>query len=286
MEPRILRGITRSLAVCLMTWAAVVLPVISSGVASAGTLFPDAQLEEAVRAQVFAKRQSREPLVEADVVNVSTVDARHRGIRSLAGLEKCRNLAMIELGGNQIVDLTPLSGLARLQYLDIQSNRVETLEPLRGVPALQYLHAAQNRIVLLGPLTALTNLAALYLGGNRVEDLQPLLALPRLSSLYLERNRIRRLDGIGQLRSLSSLSLAGNRISELSPLQGLDRLQYLFLESNRIQDLQPLIRWVSADQEQRFAPFLNLYLGGNPLSSVARRSQWDALAKTGVRVHR
>jgi len=247
-------------------------------------LFPDQGLEAAVRRQVFAKRDTTEPLVEADVVNVSTVEARNRGVRNLAGLEKCRNLAMLELGGNAVVDLGPLCGLPRLQFLDVQSNRVENLGPLAGVPALQYLHLAHNQLRDVRPLAGLTNLSALYLSGNQLESLAPLLGLSRLASLYLDDNRLRSLEGLGRLRGLSTLSLSGNRIADLRPLAGLEGLQLLFLERNRIQDLTALVEWLKSDRDQRFAPFLQVHLDGNPLSSDARRHQWEALRSTGVRL--
>lgn len=247
-------------------------------------LFADPQLEAAVRKQVFAKRDNLEPLVEADVVQVSTVDARNRDITRLTGLEKCRNLAMIELGGNDVAELAPLAGLPKLQYLDLQGNRVEDLGPIATNTALQYLHLAGNGIRSVASLAGLTNLSALYLTGNRIEDLGPLLGLRRLSSLYLDSNRLRTIEGLGRLRGLSSLSLSGNRISDLRPLAALDSLQYLFLERNRVQDLGAVIEWVRSDQQQRFAPFLNLYLGGNPLGSAARTKQIEVLRGLGVRV--
>lgn len=249
-------------------------------------LFTDPNLEAAVRRQVFAKRGTTDPLVEGDVVNVSTIDARHLGIVQLTGLEKCRNLAMIELGGNRVQDLGPLAGLPRLQYLDLQGNQVADLGPVASLPGLQYLQVAGNRVRSVAPLAGLTNLSALYLGGNRIEDIRPLLGLTRLSSLYLEDNRIRSIEGLGGLRGLSSLSLSGNRLEDLRPLRGLEGVQHLFLERNRIRDLDALLAWVASDTEHRFAPFLQVYLAGNPLGSEARSRQWPALEATGVRVHR
>ncbi len=248
-------------------------------------LFPDPQLEAAVRRQVFAKRDSLEPLSEADVVQVSTVEARDRGIRRLDGLEKCRNLAMLDLGGNQVIHLAPLAGLPRLQFLDLQGNQVEDLTPLATNVALQYLHLASNRLRSVAPVAGLTNLSALYLSGNRLEDLAPVLGLRRLASLYLDDNRLRSIEGLGGLRSLSSLSLSGNRIADLRPLRGLGGVQYLFLERNRIQDLAALIDWLGSDPGQRMAPFLNLYLADNPLGSEARTRQLEQIRGLGVRVH-
>ncbi len=266
--------------------AAFLLGCLAAATSLTAELFPDPNLESAVRRQVFAKRESTEPLLEADVVNVSTVDARNRGVTNLAGLEKCRSLAMLDLGGNRVADLSPLIGLTRLQYLDVQSNRVSDLQPLTGATSLQYLQLAHNQVRGVEALSGLTNLSALYLSGNRVEEVAPLLGLRRLASLYLDDNRLLKVDGISALRGLSSLSLGGNRIDDLKPLAGLDSLQHLFLERNRVQDLAPLVEWAQGDKEQRFAPFLRVYLDGNPLGSTARKSQLEALKAAGVRVQR
>ena len=249
-------------------------------------LFPDPALEAAVRRQVFAKRENAEPLTEADVAGLSTVEARGRGITNLAGLEACRALALLDLPGNAVSDLTPLAGLPRLQSLTLAGNRIGDLAPLAGVTALQYLELSGNRIHDLAPLAGLTNLASLYLSSNAVSDIRPLLGLRKLGSLYLEANNLRSIEGIGALRGLFTLSLRDNAISDLRPLTGFTSLYHLFLQNNRIQDLGPLLTLLEADKDQRFAPFLNLYLAGNPLSSEARTRQLPALERLGTRVQR
>jgi internalin A len=247
-------------------------------------LFPDAGLEAAVRSQVFAKRGNREPLVEADVAQVSTIVARGRGIRSLVGLEKCRSLAMLDLAVNEVADLGPLAGLARLQFLDVQSNRVAQLAPLAKVTTLQYLHLGDNAVGDVSVLAGLTNLSTLHLSGNRVSAIGPLTGLHRLTSLYLNDNRLSSMEGLGSLRSLSSLSLSGNRISDLKPLQGLSGLQYLFLERNQIRDVADLQAWLEKDESERFAPYVQIHLGGNPLGSAVRRRAIPALKEAGIRI--
>ena len=57
-------------------------------------LFPDKNLEKAVRKFVFEKRDNDKPLVEADVASLSVVQAPSRSIENLAGMEKCESLAM------------------------------------------------------------------------------------------------------------------------------------------------------------------------------------------------
>ena len=236
------------------------------------SVFADKNLEKAVRRQVFAKRDNDDPLTAEDVAQVAVVSGRNLGIKSLSGLEHCRALASLDLTGNAVSDLAPLEGLPRLQQLILATNKVASLTPLKGNTALQYLDLNHNAITDLAPLAGLTNLAVLYVSDNRVKTIVPVVKLPKLHSFYLDRNGIKDISGLNQLSWLSSFSAAGNRISDLTPLKGLQNLSFLFLEKNQIADLQPLLDSLKADYEgkQYFAPYVNIYLRGNPLSKAAR----------------
>src|SRR5689334_9929813 len=82
-------------------------------------IFSDPNLEKAVRKYVFEKRDTDKPLVEADVVNLSTIQGNGMGVTNLAGLEKCQNLASLDLAKNKITDLQPLKTLVKIQYLNL-----------------------------------------------------------------------------------------------------------------------------------------------------------------------
>ena len=252
---------------------------------AAVSIFPDAKLEQAVRRSVFEKRDNNQPLTEKDVENISTIAGKGLGITDLSGLEKCRALASLDLAKNQIKSLGPIKGLARLQYLNLAENQIEDLSPLKEDPALQYIELSGNRVKDVSALTGLTNLASLYLSRNGVSDLKPVTGLRRLASLYVDGNPIRSLAGIGNLTWLGTLSLNDTGLSDLSGLDGVRNLNHLFLERNKLTDLAPLLAVVKRDAEgeQRFAPFLNLYLIGNPLSS-AGKSTVAKLKALGVRV--
>src|SRR3954453_5166999 len=71
-------------------------------------IFPDKKLEAAVRKYVFEKRETDKPIVEADVVNISTIDGKGLGITDLTGLEKCQSLAALDLAKNQIKNVASL----------------------------------------------------------------------------------------------------------------------------------------------------------------------------------
>ena len=248
------------------------------------SVFADKNLEQAVRRQVFSKRDNEEPLTAEDVAQVAVVNGRSLGIKSLAGLEHCRALASLDLADNAITNLAPLQGLPRLQQLILNTNQVTSLAPLKANLALQYLDLNHNAVADLAPLSGLTNLAVLYLSDNRVKTITPITKLPKLHSLYLDRNGISEIAGLSSLRWLSSFSAAGNQITDLKPLDGLANLSFLFLENNQITDLKPLLDALKKDYEgdQRFAPYLNLYLKGNPLgkASLSQMEQFRKLHRT------
>jgi Leucine-rich repeat (LRR) protein len=91
---------------------------------------------------------------------------------------------------------------------------------------------------------------------------------------------------VGKLKGIQSLDLSDNQIQDLTPLGLLQEVKILQLQRNRITDLAPLLKAAQKDVEgpKYFAPYLRLYLVGNPLSADARMQQIPALTKLGVRV--
>src|SRR5688572_20164641 len=88
-------------------------------------LFPDKNLEKAVRKFVFEKRDNDKPLVEEDLSNISIIQGAAKNISSLAGLEKCDSLASLDIARNEVTDLSPLSKMDRLQFLNAAKNEIE-----------------------------------------------------------------------------------------------------------------------------------------------------------------
>src|SRR5436190_24398263 len=106
----------------LVLWSA---PALLGDSTSDTPVFKDKNLEKAVRKFVFEKRDNDKPITEADVANLSTIQGAGMDIADLSGLEKCQNLALLDLPKNKIQDLAPLNGLSRLQYLNLADNKVE-----------------------------------------------------------------------------------------------------------------------------------------------------------------
>jgi internalin A len=247
------------------------------------TVFADKNLAAAVRDVL--KHTSGE-FSDANLANVYFLEASGAHITSLKGLEKCKNLAQLKLTHNEISDLAPLKELANLQSLDLAGNRISDLTPLAGLTKLQYLELSHNQISNLAPLSGLTSLASLYLTGNHVQDISPLSHLSKLASLSLGNNQIHDLSPLAGVTAITTLELKDNQIRDLTPLMKENELSLLLLRNNKITDLTPLVNAVKADYEgpKRFAPYLRLYISGNPLSDAARTSQLATLRGYGVRV--
>jgi Leucine-rich repeat (LRR) protein len=259
----------------------VALAVVATG--RTADLFPDKNLEAAVREQVFAKREKKEPLVEADVQNISVVRGKGKKIKNLAGLEKCVALAELDLENNEISDITPIKDLTNIQLLDLAKNKISNIGPIAGLVNLQYIQLSDNQISDLSPLAKLANMRSLYLDRNQIKDLGPVSHLSKLWSLYVRDNQISDLRPLASLKWLERLDVRGNQVADLSPLAGLTEWRYLIADKNKITDLAVLIEMCKKDiadpKNTRFAPFWNIYLHGNPLSDDAKTKQLEELKK-------
>jgi internalin A len=254
----------------------------------ADDLFPDKNLEKVVRQQIFEKRGKEEPLVEADVQNVSILSGKGKGITNLAGLEKCKNLLAIDLENNEIADLEPLKGLTLVQQLNLAGNKITSAAPLAELKKLQYLDLHKNQISDVAPLADLKALQFLDLADNQIKDIAPLAGLAKVHALYLTNNPVADFAPLAQLKNIERLDLRGTGIKDLAPLADLKEWQrHLFLHNNQVTDLSVLVAMAKKDfeGEKRFAPFWEIWIGENPLSEDAKTKQVEELKKYGVDVH-
>ena len=84
------------------------------------------------------------------------------------------NLESLGLGGNQIVDISALSGLSNLAGLDLENNEIVDISALSGLTNLAELDLNENQIVDISALSGLTNLDSLGLAHNLIADIRPL----------------------------------------------------------------------------------------------------------------
>ncbi len=273
----------------LRNFAAVTMVVsvaIQAQVAFCEDLFPDKNLEAAVRREVFEKRYNTEPITADDVKNISQVVGKGKGIKSLEGLQNCKSLMKIDLEKNEIVDLSPIKELKLLQSIDFSSNKIESLDPIAQLIQSQYLQLSKNAIVDLAPLRDMKNLRSLYIADNKIKSVEPVSGLKKMWTLDLAGNPIEDTAPIGQLKGLESINLKGCGVKSLEFVRSLTP-NFIMLNGNSITDFGPLADACEADAktERRFAPFLRLYLDDATLKEASQATAIERLKTAGVRIN-
>ena len=138
-------------------------------------------------------------ITQADMLTLTSFEARDAGVEDLSGLEFATNLTALWLNGNNISDISPLAKLKNLRVLKCPVNNISDISPLAKLKNLADLWLNDNNISDISPLAKLKNLTYLRLDANNISDVSPLAALPKLADVYL----------------------AGNMISDFSPLAGI-----------------------------------------------------------------
>lgn len=206
----------------------------------ARTAFEDPALEAAVK-EALGVAASAE-LTCGSMSHVTALDASNAGVTSLQGIQNLVNLRYLDLNGNALDDLTPLSGLEILHTLFIRSSGLTSLDGLQGLTSLAFLDLNDNSIGDVGPLAGLTGLIFLDLTENQIGDLGPLSGLTLALALRLGANSVSDIGALSGLASVVTLSLYANDITDLTALAALPRLATLDLSDNvTLSDIQPLI---------------------------------------------
>ena len=251
------------------------------------SIFTDKNFENAVRKQVFAKRDTEEPLTAEDVRNISVIHGNKMGIKSLEGVQHCVSVAEIRLAENAISDVSPLKGLKRLQSLSLEKNSIKDITTIGSLAALQYLNLEHNQVRDLKPIKGLVKLNSVYLTDNKINDISPLKDMKKVWSLYVGDNSIKDISVVADLPWLKSLEFRDNSVEDISALAKIREVSFLDIRNNAISDLSPLIEACEKDLkgDTRFAPFLRFYSKGNTgLDSKEGKNQLAKLKEIGVRL--
>ncbi len=268
--------------------------------ATSGRQFADPSLEAVIRQKI---EKPDGPLLKSDLEGLTELHAGYGGgcnIAYLSGIEHCINLQDLDLGDNEICDISSLSRLPNLKWLRLTRNQISNISPLSCLTNLESLSLPGNQISDISPLSNLTNLQKLLLTSNPISDISSLSTLINLQSLSLGFNQISNVTPLGGLTNLRGLSLYNNpisdissfnrltnlrtlrlyktQISDISPLSKLTNLRELDLHDNQIGDISPLVDNPDIGEGDR------VNLGGNPLNDKAYDSHIPALQGRGVRV--
>ncbi|OQX56639.1 MAG: hypothetical protein B5M53_00425 [Candidatus Cloacimonas sp. 4484_209] len=241
--------------------------------------FPDKNLERVIREKIG---KTWGPIYRNDLIKFKQLIANDREIKSIKGLEYCINLTILDLGMNNISnvsplanltnlttlslrvnnisDISPLSDLTNLIWLALECNNISDISPLSNLIDLRELDLQRNNVSDISPLSNLTNLKKLFLGENNIFDFSPLSNLTTLEVLWLNKTNISDISTLTNLIDLTELYLRENNISDISPLANLTKLRKLWISENSIYDISPLANLTNLE---------NLSLGENNISDIS-----------------
>src|SRR6266498_1130212 len=177
---------------------------------------PDPELRAAI--QEALDLPDVDPTVQ-DLEQLIVLDASFRGIESLTRLEYARNLAELDLSGNNLESNelhATLATLTNLHSLALAENELGTFELPGQLSQLQILHLEENELTQLVLPPSAAGLLELYLSRNRIKDLSFLNGLANLATLDLGWNALTQFALPDSLSHLSVLNLRGNRLAQFS----------------------------------------------------------------------
>ena len=119
---------------------------------------PDPNLRAAI--ETALGKAAGAPITVADMETLTSLIARDANISNLTGLEHATNLTDLDLIGNSISNLSPLSSLINLtRSMGLTKTRYRMCRRCPGLTNLWRLTLASNSISDVSPLSGLTNLS-------------------------------------------------------------------------------------------------------------------------------
>jgi len=147
-------------------------------------------------------------------------------------LSTIKEILVIEMYFNEIVNIEPLASLTNLKYLYLDNNNIKTIEVLCSLVNLHELSLSNNEITYIKPLSSLTNLVSLTLNYNNIYSIKPLKKLIGLKDLHISNNNIVDIRPLKKL-NLIELNISDNNV-DISQLEKLTSLRKLFYNKDEL----------------------------------------------------
>lgn len=286
------------------------------------SMFEDLNLEIAVRTML---EKQTDTLTDAMLLTLDSLrysDGASK-ISSLNGLERCLNIKCLQMGhqniadispvaaltklrvldltqNRKISDITPLAGLTELEWLDLDSNLITDISSLINLVNLRYLNLMYNEIKDISHISNATNLEKLWMADASINDLSALSNMINLELLWFSRCDIKNISCLQNLTNIKTLKLTWNHFTDISSLSNMKILEWVALEKNNISDISalrnlPNLEYVRLwdNQITNIKPLVDnagigkgdiVGLSGNPLDEISINEYIPALQARGVLV--
>jgi len=225
-------------------------------------VFEDPNLEVHVR---WMNQNQNGLLTATDYLNVDTLHTGYfitNDIVSLLGIECCENLVFLQMHGQKISDLGPLSTLHKLKMIDFsQNDSIHTIEPLNNLINLEYVDFSMNSIEIIDPVKYWKKLKRLDIVYNQdINDLSAISELFELEYLFVGPSTLTNIEPVRNLKKLSGIRIVNCEVEDISPVEDLINLDVLYLNWNNIEDISCI---------SKLKRLVRLYLDGNRVKDIS-----------------
>ena len=174
------------LAIVLLSLLVLVLPS-SSARAETKVDFPDANIRATI-GQAINKPTG--DIYQSDLADVSSLTAENKDVSDLLGLKHCTSLTSLDLGGNQIGNISSLSSLSDLSELGSLLDQLFNISSPSGLSDLSGLGSLLNQPGNISSISSLSDLSGLGSLLDQIVNISSPSGLSDLSGLNLSRNQI------------------------------------------------------------------------------------------------
>ncbi|MCJ2542471.1 VWD domain-containing protein [Thermostichus vulcanus] len=173
---------------------------------------------EAIIREAIAKPSGS--LLASDLINLRELNAKNRGIQTLAGLPPLPSLESLDISDNRLQNLIGLpSALPELRALSLGGNQLNDLTGLPlELPKLEFLGVGEGSLRRLNGLpSTLPSLKVLSINGTGLISLEGLpSSLPALELLSIWPNELRSLEGLPtNLPSINNINISSNFLTDI-----------------------------------------------------------------------
>jgi hypothetical protein len=222
------------------------------------------------------------PLTQADMLNLTSLNASRRNISDITGLEAAHNLVSLHLEINHLSNVSIPATLTNLSVLDLSANPLLNCSLPSELMKLTSLTAEGCNLTNLTLPVTLIALTNLDLEGNELSGFKLASNLTSLVSLDLGFNLFTNFSLPGGLTNLNTFYFAGNPLTNFTIPPGLSGMTELNLSQNLLNSFTlPAGMTNLTDLDVAFNQLTNLNLPGDLRSLLELDLDFNRLTALG-----
>lgn len=169
----------------------------------------------------------------ANLPRLKSLTLQKCGLTTLNGLENAVMLSYLDLSGNAIVDISPITGLTQIKELYLNENSLQLLTGISGMSRLSILNVSNNVITTVTDLAGCTSLTELNISNNKLSNINEIATLHGLAKLNFANNSVTALPNWDKTCGLITIDGSYNNITSLESLSGLESLNNVYMDYNK-----------------------------------------------------